>query len=156
MRLKFVLSQAVWNTSGIYSPNLLQYHYDLNVFRCKAPPGSCAAGTQFPELDHKGSDFVLNCISIADILICREDDFMVSKVCGVILGFLECGGYFWLIIILWIFHYSQEFEREKHAHSILQFQFMEIKEALKQREEMLAVSNFFFSFNGFFDWYIPS
>ncbi|XP_065525699.1 leucine-rich repeat flightless-interacting protein 1 isoform X3 [Lathamus discolor] len=33
---------------------------------------------------------------------------------------------------------SKEFEREKHAHSILQFQFMEIKEALKQREEMLA------------------
>lgn len=31
---------------------------------------------------------------------------------------------------------------------------MEIKEALKQREEMLAVSNFFFCFNGFFDWYI--
>ncbi|XP_058277356.1 leucine-rich repeat flightless-interacting protein 1 isoform X2 [Hirundo rustica] len=33
---------------------------------------------------------------------------------------------------------SKEFEREKHAHSILQFQFMEIKEALKQRDEMLA------------------
>ncbi|XP_068803914.1 leucine-rich repeat flightless-interacting protein 1 isoform X3 [Struthio camelus] len=33
---------------------------------------------------------------------------------------------------------SKEFEREKHAHSILQFQFMEMKEALKQREEMLA------------------
>ncbi|NWS17301.1 LRRF2 protein, partial [Pachyramphus minor] len=33
---------------------------------------------------------------------------------------------------------SKEFEREKHAHSILQFQFMEIKEALKQREPMLA------------------
>ncbi|XP_056352065.1 leucine-rich repeat flightless-interacting protein 1 isoform X8 [Oenanthe melanoleuca] len=33
---------------------------------------------------------------------------------------------------------SKEFEREKHAHSILQFQFMELKEALKQREEMLA------------------
>ncbi|XP_049657957.1 leucine-rich repeat flightless-interacting protein 1 isoform X6 [Accipiter gentilis] len=33
---------------------------------------------------------------------------------------------------------SKEFEREKHAHNILQFQFMEIKEALKQREEMLA------------------
>ncbi|XP_061858233.1 leucine-rich repeat flightless-interacting protein 1 isoform X2 [Colius striatus] len=33
---------------------------------------------------------------------------------------------------------NKEFEREKHAHSILQFQFMEIKEALKQREEMLA------------------
>ncbi|XP_071667406.1 leucine-rich repeat flightless-interacting protein 1 isoform X15 [Patagioenas fasciata] len=33
---------------------------------------------------------------------------------------------------------SKEFEREKHAHSILQFQFKEIKEALKQREEMLA------------------
>nr|XP_038038398.1 leucine-rich repeat flightless-interacting protein 1 isoform X30 [Anas platyrhynchos] len=33
---------------------------------------------------------------------------------------------------------SKEFEREKHAHSILQFQFMEVKEALKQREEMLA------------------
>lgn len=102
MRLKFVLSQAVWNTSGIYSPNVLQYHYDLNVFRCKAPPGSCAAGTQFPELDHKGSDFVLNCISIADILICREDDFMVSKVCGVILGILECGGYFcWTCYSFW-------------------------------------------------------
>ncbi|XP_067994133.1 leucine-rich repeat flightless-interacting protein 1 isoform X8 [Melanerpes formicivorus] len=33
---------------------------------------------------------------------------------------------------------SKEFEREKHAHSILQFQFQEIKEALKQRDEMLA------------------
>ncbi|XP_015723533.1 leucine-rich repeat flightless-interacting protein 1 isoform X20 [Coturnix japonica] len=33
---------------------------------------------------------------------------------------------------------SKEFEREKHAHSILQFQFKEIKEALKQRDEMLA------------------
>nr|XP_055202101.1 leucine-rich repeat flightless-interacting protein 1 isoform X9 [Nyctereutes procyonoides] len=32
---------------------------------------------------------------------------------------------------------SKEFEREKHAHSILQFQFAEVKEALKQREEML-------------------
>ncbi|XP_064015306.1 leucine-rich repeat flightless-interacting protein 1 isoform X4 [Pogoniulus pusillus] len=33
---------------------------------------------------------------------------------------------------------SKEFEREKHAHSILKFQFMEIKETLKQRDEMLA------------------
>ncbi|KFU95555.1 Leucine-rich repeat flightless-interacting protein 1, partial [Chaetura pelagica] len=33
---------------------------------------------------------------------------------------------------------SKELEREKHAHSILHFQFLEIKEALKQREEMLA------------------
>uniref|UniRef100_A0A2K5JM49 Uncharacterized protein n=1 Tax=Colobus angolensis palliatus TaxID=336983 RepID=A0A2K5JM49_COLAP len=32
---------------------------------------------------------------------------------------------------------EKEFEREKHAHSILQFQFAEVKEALKQREEML-------------------
>ncbi|XP_017393279.1 leucine-rich repeat flightless-interacting protein 1 isoform X38 [Cebus imitator] len=32
---------------------------------------------------------------------------------------------------------SKDFEREKHAHSILQFQFAEVKEALKQREEML-------------------
>ncbi|XP_073928205.1 leucine-rich repeat flightless-interacting protein 1 isoform X27 [Castor canadensis] len=32
---------------------------------------------------------------------------------------------------------NREFEREKHAHSILQFQFAEVKEALKQREEML-------------------
>ncbi|XP_007941799.1 leucine-rich repeat flightless-interacting protein 1 [Orycteropus afer afer] len=32
---------------------------------------------------------------------------------------------------------SKEFEREKHAHSVLQFQFAEMKEALKQREEML-------------------
>ncbi|XP_039084559.1 leucine-rich repeat flightless-interacting protein 1 isoform X6 [Hyaena hyaena] len=32
---------------------------------------------------------------------------------------------------------SKEFEREKHAHSILQFQFAKVKEALKQREEML-------------------
>ncbi|XP_067596218.1 leucine-rich repeat flightless-interacting protein 1 isoform X39 [Pseudorca crassidens] len=32
---------------------------------------------------------------------------------------------------------TKEFEREKHAHSILQFQFAEVKEALKQREEML-------------------
>ncbi|XP_039768557.1 leucine-rich repeat flightless-interacting protein 1 isoform X33 [Ornithorhynchus anatinus] len=33
---------------------------------------------------------------------------------------------------------NKEFEREKHAHNILQFQFAEVKEALKQREEMLA------------------
>ncbi|XP_062972090.1 leucine-rich repeat flightless-interacting protein 1 isoform X6 [Elgaria multicarinata webbii] len=33
---------------------------------------------------------------------------------------------------------SKDFEREKHAHTILQFQFMEVKEALKQREELLA------------------
>ncbi|XP_070588349.1 leucine-rich repeat flightless-interacting protein 1 isoform X7 [Erythrolamprus reginae] len=33
---------------------------------------------------------------------------------------------------------SKDFEREKHAHSILQFQFMELKEALKQKEELLA------------------
>ncbi|XP_052049605.1 leucine-rich repeat flightless-interacting protein 1 isoform X5 [Apodemus sylvaticus] len=32
---------------------------------------------------------------------------------------------------------SKEYEREKHAHSILQFQFAEVKEALRQREEML-------------------
>ncbi|XP_053452565.1 leucine-rich repeat flightless-interacting protein 1 isoform X24 [Nycticebus coucang] len=32
---------------------------------------------------------------------------------------------------------NKEFEREKHAHSILQFQFAEVKEALKQRGEML-------------------
>ncbi|XP_042558262.1 leucine-rich repeat flightless-interacting protein 1 isoform X14 [Dipodomys spectabilis] len=32
---------------------------------------------------------------------------------------------------------SKELEREKHAHSVLQFQFAEVKEALKQREEML-------------------
>ncbi|XP_030107683.1 leucine-rich repeat flightless-interacting protein 1 isoform X32 [Mus musculus] len=32
---------------------------------------------------------------------------------------------------------NKEFEREKHAHSILQFQFAEVKEALRQREEML-------------------
>ncbi|XP_019409334.1 PREDICTED: leucine-rich repeat flightless-interacting protein 1 isoform X2 [Crocodylus porosus] len=33
---------------------------------------------------------------------------------------------------------SKEFERERHAHSVLQFQFTEMKEALKQREEMLT------------------
>ncbi|XP_058907610.1 leucine-rich repeat flightless-interacting protein 1 isoform X15 [Kogia breviceps] len=32
---------------------------------------------------------------------------------------------------------SKEFEREKHAHSVLQLQFAEVKEALKQREETL-------------------
>uniref|UniRef100_A0A4W3H573 Leucine-rich repeat flightless-interacting protein 1 n=1 Tax=Callorhinchus milii TaxID=7868 RepID=A0A4W3H573_CALMI len=32
---------------------------------------------------------------------------------------------------------AKELEREKHAHSVLQFQFEEIKESLKQREEML-------------------
>ncbi|XP_016059077.1 PREDICTED: leucine-rich repeat flightless-interacting protein 1 [Miniopterus natalensis] len=32
---------------------------------------------------------------------------------------------------------SKEFEREKHAHSLLQFQFAEVKAALQQREEML-------------------
>jgi len=36
---------------------------------------------------------------------------------------------------------NKEFEREKHAHSILQFQFAEVKEALKQREELLEVSS---------------
>ncbi|XP_067326647.1 leucine-rich repeat flightless-interacting protein 1 isoform X28 [Anolis sagrei] len=33
---------------------------------------------------------------------------------------------------------SKEFEREKHAHNTLKFQFVEVKEALKQREELLA------------------
>ncbi|XP_015687667.1 leucine-rich repeat flightless-interacting protein 1 isoform X6 [Protobothrops mucrosquamatus] len=33
---------------------------------------------------------------------------------------------------------SKDFEREKHAHAILQFQFMELKEVLKQKEELLA------------------
>lgn len=32
---------------------------------------------------------------------------------------------------------SKELEREKHAHSVLQFQFAEVKEALTQREQML-------------------
>lgn len=32
---------------------------------------------------------------------------------------------------------NKEFEREKHAHSLLLFQFAEVKAALKQREEML-------------------
>lgn len=35
---------------------------------------------------------------------------------------------------------SQEFEREKHDHSVLQFQFNEMKEMLKQSEELLNVS----------------
>lgn len=35
---------------------------------------------------------------------------------------------------------SQEFEREKYAHSVLQFQFNEMKETLKQSEELLNVS----------------
>ena len=34
----------------------------------------------------------------------------------------------------------QDHEREKHAHSILQFQFNEVKETLKQSEELLNVS----------------
>ena len=34
----------------------------------------------------------------------------------------------------------QEHEREKHAHGVLQFQFTELKETLKQSEEMLTVS----------------
>lgn len=34
----------------------------------------------------------------------------------------------------------QEYEREKHAHSVLQFQFNEMKETLKQSEELLNVS----------------
>lgn len=72
----------------------ISYINDLNVFRCKASPGSCAAGTQFPELDHKGSDLVLKRIPVANVLIYREDGFMVSMVCGVILGILESGGYF--------------------------------------------------------------
>lgn len=36
--------------------------------------------------------------------------------------------------------FSQEYEREKHAHSVLQFQFNEMKETLKQSEELLNVS----------------
>lgn len=32
---------------------------------------------------------------------------------------------------------SKEFEREKHAHGLLRFQFAEVKAALQQREEML-------------------
>ncbi|XP_006760548.1 PREDICTED: leucine-rich repeat flightless-interacting protein 1 isoform X22 [Myotis davidii] len=32
---------------------------------------------------------------------------------------------------------SKEFEREKHTHSLLQFQFAQVKAALQQREEML-------------------
>lgn len=35
---------------------------------------------------------------------------------------------------------SQELEREKHAHSVLQFQFGEMKETLRQSEDMLNVS----------------
>lgn len=34
----------------------------------------------------------------------------------------------------------QELEREKHAHGVLQFQFNEMKETLKQSEELLNVS----------------
>uniref|UniRef100_A0A667ZNH7 Leucine rich repeat (in FLII) interacting protein 1a n=1 Tax=Myripristis murdjan TaxID=586833 RepID=A0A667ZNH7_9TELE len=34
----------------------------------------------------------------------------------------------------------KEYEREKHAHSVLQFQFNEMKETLKQSEELLNVS----------------
>ncbi|KAJ6665366.1 hypothetical protein lerEdw1_004415 [Lerista edwardsae] len=33
---------------------------------------------------------------------------------------------------------NKDFEREKHAHMILQFQFTEVKEALKNREELLT------------------
>ncbi|XP_053220111.1 leucine-rich repeat flightless-interacting protein 1 isoform X9 [Podarcis raffonei] len=33
---------------------------------------------------------------------------------------------------------NKDFEREKHAHTVLRFQFMEVKETLKQREELLA------------------
>ncbi|XP_032066438.1 leucine-rich repeat flightless-interacting protein 1 isoform X2 [Thamnophis elegans] len=35
---------------------------------------------------------------------------------------------------------NKDFEREKHAHATLKFQFMELKEALKQKEELLAQS----------------
>lgn len=35
---------------------------------------------------------------------------------------------------------SQEYEREKHSHTVLQFQFTEMKETLKQSEELLNVS----------------
>lgn len=42
--------------------------------------------------------------------------------------------------------HPQEFEREKHAHSVLQFQFAEVKEALRQREEMLEVGSPFSPF----------
>ncbi|XP_039197862.1 leucine-rich repeat flightless-interacting protein 1 isoform X8 [Crotalus tigris] len=47
---------------------------------------------------------------------------------------------------------SKDFEREKHAHAILQFQFMELKEVLKQKEELLAqygiITNFGIVTNG--------
>lgn len=36
----------------------------------------------------------------------------------------------------------QDYERAKHAHSVLQFQFNEMKESLKQSEELLNVSIF--------------
>ncbi|XP_053139260.1 leucine-rich repeat flightless-interacting protein 1 isoform X42 [Hemicordylus capensis] len=40
---------------------------------------------------------------------------------------------------------NKDFEREKHAHTVLQFQFMEVKETLKQREELLAQHGIIFS-----------
>lgn len=35
---------------------------------------------------------------------------------------------------------ANEFERERHAHSVLQRQFNEMRETLKQSEELLTVS----------------
>jgi predicted nucleic acid-binding Zn-ribbon protein len=35
---------------------------------------------------------------------------------------------------------AKEFERERHAHSVLQRQFNEMRETLKQSEELLTVS----------------
>lgn len=55
--------------------NFLKYSCDLHVFRCKAPPGYSAAGTQFPESDRKGSDLVLNCIPVANVLVYRVCGF---------------------------------------------------------------------------------
>uniref|UniRef100_A0A8C7DX54 Leucine-rich repeat flightless-interacting protein 2 n=1 Tax=Oncorhynchus kisutch TaxID=8019 RepID=A0A8C7DX54_ONCKI len=38
---------------------------------------------------------------------------------------------------------SKDFEREKHAHGVLQFQFKEMKETLKQSEELLTFCEIF-------------
>ncbi|KAM9084391.1 leucine-rich repeat flightless-interacting protein 1 isoform 22-T22 [Megaptera novaeangliae] len=69
------------------------------------------------QLDNEKTNFMYQVDMLKDMMLELEEELAESK--------RQCE------------EKSKEFEREKHAHSILQFQFAEVKEALKQREEML-------------------
>ncbi|KAJ8781633.1 hypothetical protein J1605_010891 [Eschrichtius robustus] len=69
------------------------------------------------QLDNEKTNFMYQVDTLKDMMLELEEELAESK--------RQCE------------EKSKEFEREKHAHSILQFQFAEVKEALKQREEML-------------------